>query len=354
MKRNLVKIITVKHRVKSKTCLIILIIATAFVLTGTQTLGVDTKKGLHPFHQYMEIECDTSVFNQTFDIHKAINVPIKIVYWTDMRGNLLWWMSYIPGPFWMIKNKILFGRRMPQQFIYLNITDKPEWADVRILQPVVPMDIPTVDISDGYEAIPQGKNRVVFNSSIIISPLEEAPSKPYTIGIRIRCPEMGLFEEAFFEKKITFRPRFLPKIQIKPVDPIQIALPHEAVNFKIIVENYANKKMRIQPDLGNISTEWKPTINPPFLDIPPGGKGVFYLSMFTPYDFGWHDTTKTFKISFTATSFPINNNSVTTGPYQVTLTVNNYGFSLPGFEYLGLIIALILVSSMMKRKKVRR
>ncbi|RLF41933.1 MAG: hypothetical protein DRN12_01895 [Thermoplasmata archaeon] len=319
------------------------IIVLSLVLMGVQGSGATPEKGFHPFHQYMKIEYDSSVFNQTFDIHKAINVPIKITYWTDMRGNLLKWMSYIPGPFWMIKNKILFGKRMPQQLIYLNITDKPDWADVRIVQPIVPMDIPTVDVSRGYEATPEIGETIVFNSSIIVSPLEEAPSKPYSIGVTVRCPEMGLFGESIFEKKITFRPKFLPKIQIKPEDPIQIALPHEAVNFRIEVTNYANKKMRIQPDIKGLSKEWSPTINPPFVDIEPGEGGVFYLSLFTPYDFGWHDATQTFKINFTATSFPIDNNSITGGPYQITLTVNNYGFALPGFEYLGVIAAMLIV-----------
>ncbi len=340
----------IKSRHSKKMRLLSFIIVISIVLMGSQALGASPKKGFHPFHQYMDIEYDSSVFNQTFDIHKAINVPIKITYWTDMRSNLLKWV--IPGVLWMVKNKILFGQRMPQQLIYLNITDKPDWADVRIVQPVVPMNIPTVNTSKGYQATPQTADEiVVFNSSIIISPLEEAPSKPYSIGVTVRCPEMGLFGESIFEKKITFRPQFLPKIQIKPEDPIQIALPHHAVNFKITVTNYANKKMRIQPDIEGLSEKWSPTINPPFVDIEPEEKGVFYLSLFTPYDFGWHDSTETFKVNFTATSFPIDNNSITGGPYQISLTVNNYGFSLPGFEYLGVLVAMLVVLVIRKTRR---
>ena len=343
-----------KLRYSKKMGLLTFIIVISIVLMGLQGLGDSPKKGFHPFHQYIDIEYDASVFNQTFDIHKAINVPIKITYWTDMRGNLLKWMTYIPGPFWMIKNKILFGKRMPQQLIYINITDKPSWADVRIVQSVVPMDIPTVDTSKGYESTPQTSDElVVFNSSIIVSPLEEAPSKPYSIGVTVRCPEMGLLGESIFEKKITFRPKFLPKIQIKPEDPIQIALPHHAVNFKITVMNYANKKMRIEPDIKNLSERWNPTINPPFIDIEPEERGVFYLSLFAPYDFGWHDTIKTFKVNFTATSFPIDNNSITGGPYQIVLTVNNYGFSLPGFESVSVLAAILMLLVIRKTRRDR-
>jgi len=302
-----------------------------------------SERKFHPFHQYIEIQYDPSILNQTLDIHKSINLPIKITYWTDMRDNLLWFMKTFG---WMIRNKLLFGKGFPQQYINLSITDKPDWADVGILQPSIPADIPTVDTSKKITFPPSGVFSLI--SSIIISPLEEAPSKPYSIGVRVRCQDMGLLGEAVFEKKITFRPRFLPKIQIKPDETVKMVLPHEAVNFKITVTNYANKKIRIQPELKNLPDRWKPTINPSFMDINASingsfYSGSFYFSVFAPYDFGWHDATQTFKINFTATSFPIDNNSITGGPYQITLTVNNYGFALPGFEYLGVIAAMLIV-----------
>ena len=292
-------------------------------------------RNFHPFHQYIEMQYDPSILNQTLDIHKAINLPIKITYWTDMRENLLQWLP------WMMRNYLIFNKSFPQQYIQLELTDKPDWANVGILQPEIPVDIPRVDTSEEITFPP----RKVFSfiSSIIISPLEEAPSRSYSIGIRVRCPEIGLLGESIFEKKITFRPKFLPRIQIKPDKTVKIALPHEAVNFNITVTNYANKKMRIQPDIGDLPEEWRPTINPSFMDINAGNNGSFYFSVFAPYDLGWHDSTETFKVNFTATSFPIDNNSITGGPYQVTLTVNNYGFSLPGFEYLNVLSAMLIL-----------
>ncbi len=313
--------------------------------TALQVPAGSPKKGFHPFHQYIDIEYDPSVFNQTFDIHKAINVPIKITYWTNVRENLLSFVR-IFAP--LKVNMIIYGKQFPQQRIYINVTDKPKWVEVKVVQGKVPVDIPAINTSRGYEGIPSADETFTFTSSIIISPLEEAPSKIYSIEIEITCPSMGLLKEAVFKKKITFRPRFLPKIQIKPDETVKIASPHEAVNFRIEVTNYANKKMRIQPELKGLPKRWDPTINPSFIDINASNgssfyNGSFYFSVFVPYDFGWHDTAETFKINFTATSFPIDNNSITGGPYQISLTVNNYGFSLPGFEYTIVLIAMSMV-----------
>ncbi|HEC89987.1 MAG TPA: hypothetical protein ENI44_05350 [Thermoplasmatales archaeon] len=306
------------------------------------------------FDQYIDINYDPSVLNQTFDIHKAINVPIEISYWTtirdwkQMKGTLRCLLKRIAP---MQVNRLFFGKLMPQQRVYINITDKPDWAEVEVVQPVVPMDIPLIERVEILNVTGPVNETITFESSIIISPLEEAPSKPYSIGIKVECPKLGLLKKGSFEKTITFRPRFLPKIEVRPDKTVQIALPHNAVNFKITVTNYANKKMRIQPDLKELPEEWRPTINPPFIDINPGEKGSFYFSVFAPYDFGWHDSTETFRLNFTATSFPIDNNSITGGPYQISLTVNNYGFSLPGFEYLGVLVAMLVVLIIRKTRR---
>lgn len=311
------------------------------IVGNEQILGEPSKDDVHPFSQYITIQYDPRVLNQTFDIHRSINIPIKIFYWTNVRDTLLKWMRpFAP----LTANLIVYGQQMPQQMIHLNITDKPKWAEVEILQPIVAVDIPTINTStEVQKAAPPVDETVTFTSSIIISPLKEAPSQAYSIGIKITCPEIGLLKKSVFEEKITFRPTFLPKIQIEPKKTIQIARPHEAVNFNITVTNYANKKMRVQPKIEENSTLWMPTINPSFVDIDPLEKGSFYFSVYAPHDFGWHDTIKTFKINFTTTSFPLTNNSVTNSSYQITLTVNNYGFSLPGFEYLSMVTALLLL-----------
>ena len=64
---------------------------------------------------------------------------------------------------------------------------------------------------------------------------------------------------------------------------------------------------------------------------------------------GWHDTTKSFIIDFTAVSFPLTNNSIIGGSYQVIVTVNNYGFSIPGFETTVALASLLLLFGLRRR-----
>ena len=258
-------------------------------------------------HQYIDIEYDSSILNQTFDIQKSINIPLKIIYWTDMRDNILRWL--LP---WRIRNLILFGKVIPQQKICINITNKPEWAEITVVQPILTTRVPRVDMSKYIQKVtsPPVDEAVTFISSLIISPLEEAPSRMYSIGIEVTCEEMGMLKKAVFQKNIVFKPVFSPNIQIQPEKPIQIARPHETVNFKIKVTNFSNKRVRVIPNLSNStkwkhknmpkittfwgldvipnlsnSTKWKPIINPPFIDIDPSVQKEFYFSVYAPADF---------------------------------------------------------------------
>lgn len=265
-----------------------------------------------------------------------------------MRDNILRWLVS-----WRIRNLILFGKVIPQQKICINITNKPDWAEITVVQPILTNRVPRVDMSKNIQKVtfPPVDEAVTFISSLIISPLEEAPSRMYSIGIEVTCEEMGMLKKAVFQKNIIFKPVFSPNIQIQPEKPIQIAKPHETVNFKIKVTNFSNKRVRVIPNLSN-STKWKPIINPPFIDIDPSVQKEFYFSVYAPSDFGWHDTTKSFTINFTAVSFPLTNNSIIGGPYQVIVTVNNYGFPIPGFETT---VALASLPSLfgMRRKYLR-
>jgi len=296
-------------------------------------------------HQYIDIEYDSSILNQTFDIQKSINVPLKIIYWTDMRDNILRWL--VP---WRIRNLILFGKVIPQQKICINITNKPDWAEITVVQPILTTRVPRVDMSKDVQKVtfPPVDEVVTFISSLIISPLEEAPSRMYSIGIKVTCEEMGMLKKAVFQKNIIFKPVFSPNIQIQPEKPIQMAKPHGIVNFKIKVTNFSNKRVRVIPNLSN-STKWKPIINPPFIDIDPSVQKEFYFSVYAPADFGWHDTTKSFIIDFTAVSFPLTNNSIIGGSYQLIVTVNNYGFSIPGFETTVALASLLLLFGLRRR-----
>ena len=119
------------------------------------------------------------------------------------------------------------------------------------------------------------------------------------------------------------------------------------------VKNEANKKARITPSLDTnySSRDWSALINPPYFDINAGEEEEFKFSVYAPYDFGWHNEIGQFKIDFTTEIFPLNPESPKGGPYSIYFRLNNYGFSTPGFEFLLIAIALILVGIIIKKNK---
>lgn len=289
------------------------------------------------FNSYIDITPDTSNLNQPLTIDQSVNVPITIEYSTDVPSNFL---QFLP---WQIKNIILYGSMIgPMQKITIEVINKPEWADITITQKAILTDIPS-----------KGETSEK-TTSLVLSPYEEAPAQPYTITIRASCETLGRINGFEIEEDIVFTPSFVPTVTIIPENPTRTVGPRESVNFKITVKNEANKKARVIPvvktDTSDLD-EWNPTINPPFHDIPAGGEEEFIFSVYTPYDFGWHNEIQTFQIDFTTQIFPPQENSPVGGPYSIYLRINNYGFSMPGFEIIVFLAAVIITGVFLSKKR---
>ena len=290
---------------------------------------------LFSFNSYIDIEYDPTPLNENLNIDESVNVPLTVKYWTDAPENFL---QFVP---WQIRNLFLFGSIIgPMQKLHLEIVDKPDWANIYISQPDILSNIPL----GGQESA------VEVTTSLILSPRVEAPSQSYSIAITATCDTIGRINGFEHEEFIDFTPSFVPTIQITPEEPTRTVSPRESVNFKITVKNDGNKKTRITPSLSDIDSKWTPTINPPFYDISPGGTGEFTFSIYTPYDFGWHNEIESFQIDFTAQIFPLREDAPVGGPYSIFLRVNNYGFSTPGFEIITLFAAIIIVGIILKKK----
>ena len=132
---------------------------------------------------------------------------------------------------------------------------------------------------------------------------------------------------------------------------LQLNVP---ANDVLGIVNNANKKIRVTPQLGNIASKWTPTMNPPFNDIASEGQEDFFFSIYTPYDFGWHNEIESFQIDFTAKIFPLRDEAAVGGPYSIYLRINNYGFSTPGFEILTLIAAIAIIGILFKKGYIRK
>lgn len=349
--------------------IVCMLLASANVFAPDLNVPVKSAELLLPtiqrFDQYIDVDYDHSLLNRSFDIDQSINIPINITYWTNapenLLGNILKNCSLLQiilegfsGLLWAQKNKRLFGKSMPQQVLQLRIVDvdKIDWADINITQPDIPVDIPQISEVVEFLKMPlDGTTKV--KTSLIISPFAEAPAESYSIELEIKCAEMGMLNEIIFRKNIDFTPSFSPKIQINSEKPVRIADPYDAVNFKITVTNTANKKIRVTPQLLNVDSKWSPTINPQFKDIVSGEKDEFVFSIYAPYDFGWHDEVQSFQINFTAAAFPLSEGITIGGPYQISLTVNNHGFSTPGFEFLMIVFAVLLFIILINRRRLK-
>jgi len=286
------------------------------------------------FNSYITIDYDTTPLDQNLDIDQSINVPLTISYATDVPEGFL---KFIP--FWQIRNIILYGSMIgPMQQITLEVLRKPDWADITLSQRDILVGIP-------FQGSPTSEK-----TSLVLAPYEEAPAQPYTITIKASSKQIGRINSFSTEVDIVFTPSFVPTVTIIPDKPTRTVGPQESVNFNIRVKNEANKKARITPQLVTSASDWSPTINPPFFDVLPGGEESFVFSVYTPYDFGWHNEIQSFQVDFTTQIFPLREDAAKGGPYSIFLRINNYGFSTPGFELLPILAALGLAGVMFGKK----
>lgn len=300
---------------------------------GISSRSSGSRSPIFTFNSYIDIAPDTSALNKPLAIDQSVNVPITIQYSTDIPPNFL---SIVPFP---IRNLILYGSVVaPKQKISIQVINKPDWANIIVSDKDILLDIP-------FKGSPSERE-----TTLVLSPYEEAPAQPYTITIRASCERIYRVNGFNISSDIVFTPSFVPTISITPENPTRTVGPREMINFKITVKNEANKKARVTPTIGTNDSKWNPTINPPFHDIAPGDTATFIFSVYSPYNFGWHNDMKTFRIDFTAQIFPLQKDAPVGGPYSIYLRVNNYGFSIPGFELVVFTVALLGVAFIIKRK----
>jgi len=225
------------------------------------------------------------------------------------------------------------------QKLHIEIINAPSWADIYVSQADIFTSIPFKD-----------SNEPPVNTSLVISPREEAPAVPQSITIKVSCESIGRITGQEREIQISFTPKFVPTLMINVENPIREVGPHQPINFKITVENTGNKKARVFPEIKDADSRWTPTINPPHLDVEPGTKGEFAFSIYTPYNFGWHNEREQFDLEFTYKIFPIREDAPVGGPDLISLTVTNYGFSTPGFEFITLIAAIVIAGILIKKR----
>jgi len=322
-----------KHLRTVKASLIMgILLISAIAAFSSPVSARDPRPKIFSFGSYIDLEFDTSALNQNLVIDQAYSISITVKYWTDIPAEFL---RFAP---WQIRNMIIFGSMIgPQQQIHIELLGKPDWADINLQQ----SDLLTNEI-------PFYGNITTIDTTLTISPFTEAPAVPYTIELEISTETVGRINGNTIKESITFTPSFIPSIDIVPENPTRNVGPRQPINFKITIENKGNKLAKITPNIVNVDSKWVPTINPPEKEVRPGETEVFVFSVISPYDFGWHNEIEAFEIEFKTEVFPYRPDSVP--DYRsIYLRVNNYGFSIPGFEFITLIAAVIIIGYIFKK-----
>jgi len=290
------------------------------------------------FNSYFDIDYNPSLLNQELKINKSINIPITIIYTSDLPEEVVNKLKFLTINF-MWRNQIIFNRSMIQQIVSINLTNTNDitWAHVNLTQNKIYID-----------EIPYYKREVRLKTSLIISPFEEAPAETEIIKLKISCENLGILKGEESEFIIQFKPRFSPFITITPEESLRLANPRESINYKILIKNHSNKRVRIDSEIITGDPRWFQSINPQSLDIDPNDTSYFMFSAITPDEFGWHDERQEFKINVHVQKFPIWTNNSLNRSYELTLKAKNYGISTPGFTVLGVFTIISLFSILKK------
>ncbi|MBS3778427.1 MAG: hypothetical protein KGY50_03945 [Candidatus Thermoplasmatota archaeon] len=316
---------------------IILFSSITISLINPESKVVDTAEAqLITFNSYMDFQYDTAPLSKPLEIDVSVSMQLTVRFWTDIPKVF----GRIPFP---LNNLILFGQSVgPMQRIRFEVLNPPDWANIYISSPDVLLDIP-LDSPDSDEKYSYG------TVTLIVSPKIEAPATSQKIQIEATCEQIGKLKGTSRQETIEFTPSFIPTVQINVEEPVRTVGPHESVNFNVNVKNEGNKITRITPDVVTNADDWNPTINPPQVEVAPNSDSTFTFSIVSPFEFGWHNEFKTFEIKIRSEVYPYRS-AAANNTQSIYLTVNNLGFSTPGFEVLTLMVAIFGIAYIFKKK----
>jgi len=281
----------------------------------------------------ISIEIDSSSLeelNKPISVDSSLHIKLKVGYSVAIPPNLV---NSTIGRLWIYGSFIVFP-----QIIHLAIQDKPVWANIYLATPDVYIDSPDNSVRYAYP-------------DVVITPYQEAPAQPYSIGVSAYAPPLGRIQEINYSVTLNFIPAFIPLIQVTVGDPVRQVGPRTAVNFPVTIKNLGNYEAIVTGVIQNAPEDWAPLISPTDVIVKAGQEEKVTFSVVTPYNFGWHDEQRTFTIVFTPERSPPTTPPTTGTPHSVQVRINSVGFSAPGFEPILLFVALTIVVVILKKRK---
>jgi hypothetical protein len=232
--------------------------------------------------------------------------------------------------------------------ISLTVVNQPTWAAVSI----TPSN-PYVNISNSIETA---------SAVLAIAPHANAPAEGFSLNIHASVPALLNNHVAAKEADLTviFQPGYIPLINIDVDNPSRIVSPQQTTTFRIAITNMGNKQTLVTGKIVNAPEGWAALLsnNQILIDSSESGlSNVQYISFSVtpPYGLGYHDDLGQIILEFTPQFFPLppqgNAANYTGAPVQVPLIVRSRGFSTPGFEIVGFILALVIVIAIVMKKQ---
>ena len=326
-----------KHFRKLKTTLIIgLLLITVFTaLIPTSSAGIiGSLLGLktNVIMNYDAIGANEKV------VPLSGEITINLSFETQIEGILARFVANI-----LSQNSV-------QVSVDLTVEDAPSWATARVSPNVV-----TAPISSSWVETAQ-------ESYIHVSFKDDAPAHEvaiFTIKMHASVPG-GIFNIRDYTTTATvsFTPSYLPIIDATPKETYKEITPGEIAVFDIELEN-----------LGNAETEYLFKVVPP---IPDGWSAsivsstkvgselqgdnprkTVQLFVQPPFNFGYHNDRKDITITVMGRYYAGGVGVLETDEYELIFTVQNRGFSTPGFEVAGVLAALVVIILIQRKRKTK-
>jgi hypothetical protein len=320
---------TIKTALVMGILLVSVFVAFAVVFPNSNTASAADKAIAYPAYIDISISDESLArLNEPIGVEEVLSINVDIKYTVAVpKGTFDSTLLRL----WVFNSFIVFP-----QMIHLEIVDSPDWATVYFSSPDL-----QIDFEEGG---------ATMSTTLVVVPLIDATAEPADLLIKATAGPRGRIEKAERFYTIPYEPGYIPLIYITVDKPTREASPRENLNFKMTIENKGNKETIVKVKIIDAPSDWAPLLSSSSIPISAKGKEEVTFSVVTPYNFGWHNELRSFTIEFTPEKYPPSSVKVAGTPEQVQVRVNSVGFSVPGFELVGLVIAIGIVVLIARRK----
>jgi len=271
----------------------------------------------------------------------SVAIPIYLKYRIDIPPKIL---SNTLFRLLFLQTIIIFSAQ-----VTLNVTNPPSWAAVSI----TPAN-PYLNISNEFSEA---------KAILQIAAHSDAPAEGFNLKIHASLPPLlnnhvGSKEA---DLNIIFQPGYIPLINVNVENPSRIVNPQETTSFRITITNLGNKETLVTGRIAQAPSGWAALLSQTQVTIPSaesGGNNVVTLtfSATPPFGFGYHNDLASIQLEFTPQFSPPqgNNPNYIGTPVQVPLILRSRGFSTPGFETVGVLVALGVSIALISRMKIKK